>query len=225
MKTVTTETTLYTFDELEQDAQQKALENWERMQWDDFSYYLEHFTDADNWPAVLEAIGFTVNSRPVQTLGGKTRYEPTFHYNFGWGPEFVSFDGGWDAAHFDPAAVEALKQDRPTDTRLHAILDDAHSCWTVASSGDHYLVKDETDRRSWAVKLVCRAQDDDGNDIPSDDVSDMILSLCFSLDSWMTLQVNEEMKYQTGAEALAEWAQSQSEEGDGCIFTEDGETN
>jgi len=222
MQKKTVEYELFSFDELESDAQDRARENWYQRQMDDFEFHMECFVDPDNWPTILKALGFTQNTRRAVLMSGRTVHKPDFQYSFGGGPEFVSFDGTWMPDDFDRDAVEEIRKDRPTDTRLHSILDDAHQLWVVAGQGDLYTIKGETDRRGWDVELEERAQDDDGETIESDDVSHNLLSLCHDLDVWMTRQVNDELKYQTSDEALTEWA---NREGDGgCIFLSNGET-
>ncbi len=222
MKKITVEHELFSYDELEDAAQENAGANWYRRAWDDFEFHMEVYVE--DWPEVLKALGFTQNTTRVPLMSGKMRTKPDFHCSFGGGPEYVSFDGTWMARDYNRTAVEALKQDRATDKALHEILDDMYNVWVQAGQDDLYTIKGETDRRGWVVDLEERAQDDDGEELESEDVSDRLLSLCHDLDSWMTKQVNSEMDYQTGLEALKEWATSETEDSSGCVFLANGET-
>lgn len=100
----TKEYTIYTFEELSDDAKEKARE-W-------FRQYV--FTDSNDWEHVYEdaatvgeLIGIDLRQRRVETIGGSIRYEPAIFFSGFWSQgDGACFEGDYT---YKKGALKALK--------------------------------------------------------------------------------------------------------------------
>jgi len=114
-RTRVTEETLYKFDELEEEAKEKARE-WYRglIEADEYSEYV--YEDA---ATIAELMGLDIRTRPVKLMGGGTRYEPCIYWSgFSSQGDGACFEGTWT---YKPGSLERVKGHAPLDERLHAI--------------------------------------------------------------------------------------------------------
>lgn len=89
----TIETTIYQFDELSDDAKQRARA-WYREASADDSFWSEHVID--DAATACERMGFNVRQRPVKLMGGGTRLEPAIYFSGFWSQgDGACFEGSW----------------------------------------------------------------------------------------------------------------------------------
>lgn len=115
MRTRATEEILYKFDELDEEAKEKARE-WYRglIEADEYSEYV--YEDAATIAALM---GLDIRTRPVKLMGGDTRYEPCIWWSgFSSQGDGACFEGRWE---YKPGSLERVKEHAPLDERLHAI--------------------------------------------------------------------------------------------------------
>ena len=112
-------TKVYTFNELSDQAKEKARE-WYRHTLSSDDYYAEcTIKDADTIAALF---GLAIDRHDVRLVGGKTRQDPSIWWQLGYGQgDGASFDGVYT---YKKDALEAVKAYAPTDARLHAIVED-----------------------------------------------------------------------------------------------------
>lgn len=117
-RTRVTEETLYKFDELEEEAKEKARE-WFRglIEADE---YTEHvYEDAATIAALM---GLDIRTRPVKLMNGGARYDPCIYWSgFSSQGDGACFEGRWE---YKADALEKVREHAPLDERLHAIAAD-----------------------------------------------------------------------------------------------------
>jgi hypothetical protein len=113
-------TTVYTFAELTAQAQAKVRD---RLRETEAQHWSGDDTIEDCRPT-LETIGIAFNQLPTRTAGGKptTRTEPDIAWSgFSSQGDGASFAGFYK---YNPAALDAIRADRPTDDTLIGIVED-----------------------------------------------------------------------------------------------------
>lgn len=115
------ETTVYEFDELSDKAKEKARDWWRALEMQD----CDLSTTVDDCIELLESVGFTLKTRAVSYVGrggpSITKQEPCFFYSgFGSQGDGASFAAKYD---FVPGFARAVKKERPTNDRLHRLVD------------------------------------------------------------------------------------------------------
>jgi hypothetical protein len=112
----TREILIYTFDELNDRAKEKAREWWRSCRdSNDFECVIE---DAVR---MLGILGFDVQTHAVQLMGGGTRQDPTIYWQVG----YRQSDGAWIHARYAYAkgAHVKIRKEAPTDATLHDAAD------------------------------------------------------------------------------------------------------
>lgn len=113
-----TEKTLFTFDELSDEAKEKAREWWrecEAQDWRGAEFVIE---DAKE---VARILGIEFDTRPVKLMGGGTRHDPIVYYSGFWSQgDGACFEGSYSYAK---GASKAIREYAPQDRTLHAIAD------------------------------------------------------------------------------------------------------
>jgi hypothetical protein len=133
----TIEMSLYTFDELSEEAKETARD-WYRegeVFGDDVDY--EHFETA------AKILGIEFESREVKLMNGKSRYESDIKWTgFSSQGDGASFTGTYSPKH----SSIAIREEFPTDETLHAIADalTAFHCRYVLLNGS----------RDWSAKIT-----------------------------------------------------------------------
>jgi hypothetical protein len=127
----TIETTVYQFDELSDAAKGKARD-WYREASAGDSYFSEYVID--DLVQVAALMGIDIDSRGVNTVGGKTRQEPCVYWS--------GFSSQGDGACFEArlaykaGCVAAVKSYAPQDEKLHAIA----AAWAAAQKRHFYKI-------------------------------------------------------------------------------------
>ncbi len=114
MKTISID--VYQFDELSDEAKQRARE-WYR---EGIGYAFEaNFEPAETAARIL---GITFDTRDIPLMNGKTRQESNILYS-GWGcqGDGASFTGSY---RYAKGSSKAIRAEFPTDTELHSIADE-----------------------------------------------------------------------------------------------------
>ena len=111
------ETTVYTIDELSDEAKDAARCRYRRHglhdEWYDFVY--------EDFEAICRILGVTLATRPVRLYGGGTREKPQiFHSGFSSQGDGASYEGWWSHAR---GSRKAIREYAPKDGELHRIAD------------------------------------------------------------------------------------------------------
>lgn len=212
-RTRVTEETLYKFDELSDEAKDKAREWYrEASSYDDFHEYV--YEDAATIGAIM---GLDIRQRPVKTMGGTTRYEPSILYTGFWSQgDGACFEGRWE---YKPDALEKVKEYAPLDERLHAVAADfanekVKGCWAEAKHRGRYCHEYSMD-----IDGGKRPVDEDEFDeyeLPVEQY-EHIKEMFADFARWIYKMLEAEYDYQNSNERVDENIQCNDYE-----FTEDG---
>lgn len=114
MRTETTTRNLYKFEELSDDAKEKAREWWRNGEQFDPDYVYE---DA---AAIAELFGLDIRTRPVKLMNNTTRYDPCIYYSGFWSQgDGACFEGSY---RYKKGGLKAVKDYAPKDEELHNIV-------------------------------------------------------------------------------------------------------
>lgn len=209
MKVVTTETKLFSFDELSEDAKLKALESESQAQAENFEpdYIYE---DAKT---IGELIGIQFDIRSKNNP--KSPDVPCIYYRgFSSQGDGACFEGSYK---YNPGSVKAIKSHAPNDKTLHGIVERLQAIQKkhfyklrakCKHSGHYY--------HSGCMQVEVYHYDDQYRDIG--DSEEEIRQELREFAEWIYSQLEKEYDYQTGKENCTERLRDEGE-----IFTEEGE--
>lgn len=110
------EKTLFTFDELDDAAKDKARDWWRE------SAKQDDLLDRDDFETVAKILGVEFDARPVKLMGGGTRYESKIYFSgFSSQGDGACFEGTYSYAK---QCSKKIRKHAPQDQRLHKIADD-----------------------------------------------------------------------------------------------------
>src|SRR5205809_4336111 len=145
----TIETTVYTFDELSEDAKEKARD-WFREGNLDNDWWDYIYEDADRVAAIL---GIEISRKTIKLMGGSTRQEPEIWFQgFHTQGSGSSFAGVYRHAK---GSVKKIKSYAPQDKELHSIaerllVEQKATCYTI--------VADIESVRDTSIRVTCNAE-------------------------------------------------------------------
>ena len=132
---------IFTYDELSDEAKERARDWWRSLEADDFDPSLA----MEDAIAAARILGIEISTRAVKLYGGGTRQEP----NIWWRGFWSQGDGACFEGHYSyvKGAAKRIREFAPTDTALHAIADELQRVQrgafyrliaSVTHSGCHY---------------------------------------------------------------------------------------
>lgn len=165
------------YDALTPEAQERALQCVREMEQQDWSaeYYLSDIA------CVLHQLGFNVSTRTVKTYGGRKFEESDFSWSLGYcQDDGFTFKGTWTASNMDAAK---LLEDRPTNTKLHAIVGRLMAIAIVRPEGHCCIGNNTYGSRSMTCMAECPDQiDEDEPAFMSDELigtmDDILKDIC-----------------------------------------------
>ena len=192
------ETTVYTIDELLDEAKENAR-CWYRRQglhdeWYDFVY--------EDFGTICRILGVTLATTPVQLYGGGIRDKPQiFWAGFASQGDGASFAGRYSYAR---GGATAIRAHAPRDTELHRIADELRAVqrknfWQVHASirqSGRYCheycmaIEVERDSPTWQP--------------PTDGAEDTVIEALRDLARWLYHQLRSEYEHQTSDEVVDE---------------------
>lgn len=112
----TIQTTVYTFEELSEQAKEKARE-WYRSGAFDYDWFDFVYEDA---ATIAEMFGLDICTQRVQLKDGSHRYDPSIFFSGFWSQgDGACFAGSYQ---YKKGALKAVRQHAPNDKRLHEIV-------------------------------------------------------------------------------------------------------
>jgi hypothetical protein len=124
----TIETTVYTFDELDDDAKEKARD-WYRDGFDGETYWAE--TVVDEAARDIEACGVELDTHRVPLMGGGVRYDPTIYWSLGGYDAGATFTGRVTLAEW----MRSQKIAGRYRTLYNAAVGHGVACWIERNDG------------------------------------------------------------------------------------------
>lgn len=190
--------TVYTFDELDDHAKERAREWWRTAENSDFDtdYIIE---DAQRMATIL---GIEFDTKPVKLMGGGTRTDPVVYWSgFSSQGDGACFEGSYSYAK---GAAKAIRAEAPQDVRLHQIADDLQAAQRKAfyrltahckHSGHYY--------HSGCMRVSVFYQDDEWRDLPEGS-EDAITEALRDFANWIYSQLEQEYEYRMSDENVDE---------------------
>jgi hypothetical protein len=202
--------TTYQFDELDDDAKERAREWWREGAFDDDWWYETTFEDFEQ---ICKLIGVELQTHPVQLMGGGSRQKPSIWFSgFCYQGDGACFEG-WYA--YEKGAAKKIREYAPLDTELHRIVDDLQSLQrrhfyqltaTITHSGRY--------NHAWSVTIDVRRGDDYVPEKVEEDLAESLRDLM----NWLYRALEREWDYQNSDEVVDETIRANEYE-----FTEEGE--
>lgn len=120
MRTETTTRELYTFDELSDEAKEKARENLRRIELESGDIFWSEGVIEDA-ATIADILGIELTTRTVKLMNGSTRQEPMIYWNLGYSQgDGAGFSGRY---RYAKGSTKAIRKHAPQDEELHRIAD------------------------------------------------------------------------------------------------------
>jgi len=211
MRTETVERALFKFEELSDEAKEKARDWWREGD-DSFDFDAEYvYEDASRMGKLM---GIDLDAKPVKLMSGKTRYDPCIYYSgFSSQGDGACFEGTY---RYQKGGVKAIKAEC-NDPELIRIAEQLqkvqrqyfYKLRATASHRGHYY-------HSGCMSVEVYHYDDDYRDLGS--AEDDITQLLRDFADWIYNQLENAYEYRMSDEAVDETIIANEYE-----FTEDGE--
>ena len=188
MRTITIKKDVYTFNELDYEAKQRAIQELSQDVYYDCCY--------EDFVRMGGILGIEIDTHPVKLMNGKTRHEPSIWWSgFYSQGDGLSFDGTYRYAR---GAVKAMKAET-NDAELIRI---AQELQAVQRKHFYRLEASiKSDGHNW-TKVSVEDREDNWRDIR--DAESEITELMRDFASWMYRCLKKEYEYQTSEEAIVE---------------------
>lgn len=198
--------TLYTFDELSDDAKDQAR-GWWREDSDAFEWSAD--TVIEDAATVADLFGLDINNKPVKLMGGGTRYDPEVYYDLGRA-SYAAFTGTY---RYKAGALKAVKDWCSSDTDLHQIVE---SLQRAQQKQFYKLIAYCTYHHYYGFRVEVFHEDDNYRDISNaeDDIKEALKDFAH----WLFKRLQEEYEWTFSDENVDESIIANE-----YTFTEDGE--
>jgi hypothetical protein len=202
-------TTVYQFDELSDEAKERAREWWREATAGDNDFAESVIDDA---ATIADLLGIDLRTRRVNLMGGGTRMEPAIWWSLGGGDSGASFDGTYQ---YRAGSVRDIMQHAPEDAELHRI---AHELQSAQRPYFYKLSADiRSNNRSYPHVDVFVTDDRTGYDA-EDAAAERIVDAMRDFAHWIYRALVREYEYQFSDECVDDNLRANEYE-----FTEDGE--
>lgn len=194
MRTITTEKTVYSFNELSESAKENARD-WYRNGNLDYDWWQFVYDDAVTIGAIL---GIEIGDRPVRVMNGKTWYKPDICFQgFYSQGDNSSFSGSYSYAK---GIKKTIRSHAPQDTELHRIADELQAL----QSRCFYAVSARIDH-GYRYGIIVSVDYDPPNyqSLPGD-VEQEIEDLLKDFNSWIFSRLESEYEYLNSDQAVDE---------------------
>lgn len=211
MRTVTTTKTVYLFGELDEKAQEKAIERESMAQGEMF----DHECTYEDAATIGEVLGIDLRTQPRKLRNGETRYDPNIYYSgFSSQGDGACFEGSY---RYAKGSCKAIRAYAPEDKELHRIADELfelqrrffYRLSATTRQRGHY-------NHSGCMEVEVRYGDGDYNDdraLPEDELARLLRDFA----DWIYKRLNDEYDYVTSEETCRAYLTESDDE-----FTEDG---
>lgn len=192
------EYTVFEYDELSDEAKQKAREWYADLVFSDSCDWEFVYEDAERCAAIL---GIDIDQRSFKTMGGGTGSEPRIYFSgFCSQGDGACFEGTY---RYAKGATKKIREHAPQDRELHRIADTLQA---VQSRHFYKLEASMTHRgrysHSGCMSVSVEHRDDRYRDIG--DAEDDITQLMRDFADWIYSRLEDEHDYQTSDEAVEE---------------------
>ena len=192
------ETLVYSFDELDERARERARD-WYRQASADDDWHEFVFEDFER---VCEILGIDLATRSIRLYGGGTREKPCIWFSgFASQGDGACFEGSYS---YRKGAARAIRAYAPTDERLAAIADQLQ---LIQRQNLYALEVRITHRgRYYHEHSIAVSVERASNNFqpPTSDAEDIVAEALRDLARWLYSQLEREYKYQISNEVVGE---------------------
>jgi len=199
---------VFKFDELDDDAKERAREWWRGLEAQDF----DPDSVIEDFDRIGEILGLSLCQVPVRLMGGGVRYESDIAYSLAYSQgDGASFRGDYA---YKAGAPKAIREYAPQDKALHAIADNLQK----AQRPYFYRLKAATapGRSAHSASMTVDVVDHNG-DAVTDSAEDNIKSELRDLADWLFARIRDEYEYTMSEENVDEAIRANEYE-----FTQEG---
>lgn len=206
----TIETTVYTFDELDERARERARDWYRQTADQDFSDFGAESV-IDDAVRMAEIIGIEIETRPVQLMNGKRRQDPVIYWRGFWSQgDGASFEGRY---RYRKGALAKLLQEAPAthdgkpiegNTDLHEI---ARTLQAVQRR--HFYRLEATIRRSryagnsvHEMSVSIDVEDREGERVVPEDDQEAVADALRDFMRWIYRGLEQEWEYRNSDEVV-----------------------
>jgi hypothetical protein len=192
------ETTVYTFEELDERAQERARD-WYRQAsaHDDW-----HVTVFEDFERICEILGVDLATRPVRLFGGGTRTKPCIWFSgFSSQGDGACFEGSYS---YRKGASRAIRAYAPRDARLAAIADQLQH---IQRKNLYALEARLTHRGRYYHEYsmgISVERNSDRDQLPTADAEEGVSEALRDLARWLYRQLEQEYDHQMSNEVVDE---------------------
>lgn len=183
------ETTVYQFDELADEAKERAR-SWFREGRDstDLEFVVEDFG------RVCDLLGISLDTHEVRLMGGGVRYDPNVWYQLGYTQsDFAAFDGSYS---YRTRSAKKVREYAPQDDKLHRIADALQ-----AVQARYAYALQATVKHHHYYRLTVEVQSAHGREVTDTDESE-IKEAIRDLAAWLYDLLRQEDEYHDADEQV-----------------------
>ena len=196
MRTETNE--IFTYDELSDEAKERARDWWRSLD----AYDFDPSSVMDDAINAARILGIEISTHAVKLYGGGTRQEPNIRWSgFGSRGAGACFEGYYSYAK---GAAKRIREFAPTDTALHAIADELQRVQrgafyrlsaSVTHSGRHY--------HEYGMRIDVEDNADQYRDLP-EGAEDGIREALLGFMRWIYRRLEDEYEFALSDENVEE---------------------
>lgn len=193
----TIETAVYKFNELSDEAKQRAIECY-RNGYEFFDDFVR-----EDAACIAEILGIDLLTRPVKLMGGSTRYDPCIYYSGFWSQgDGACFEGAY---RYKKGALQKLKAHIGNQSKGDKeLLRIAETLQRIQSKYFYKLTATMEHRghyyHSGCMRVNVEHADDTYREIPEDEITQCMRDFA----DWIYDQLENEYEYQNSDKAITE---------------------
>lgn len=203
---------VYTFDELSEEAQEKALE-WYREGYLDFEWYDALY---DDFTEICKLLGVAIATRTTRHMtkdGGFTTESPRIYFSgFSSQGDGACYEGYY---RYAKGSANKIRECAPRATELHRIADELYRAQRLAAFG-LYATISHNYRYYFSRSMSIDVEHEKGYTF-SNEAEEMLKEALYDLGDWLYKTLEEEHEWLIGDENLRESIMANDHE-----FTESG---
>lgn len=204
----TIQTQIYTYDELDERAKEKARDWYRRASEGDNDFADSIIDDAGR---IADILGVEFSTRTVRLMGGSTRQDPCVYWSLGYSQgDYASFAGQY---RYSKGAAKRIREYAPQDKTLHRI---AAELQAAQSRNFYRLVATIQDTNHGGMRSEVCDGENEYRDIG--DAESEVRDALRAFADWIYESIRKEHEYQNSDETIAENIAANEYE-----FTADGE--
>jgi hypothetical protein len=188
------EVTVYTFDELDESAKERARDWYRSWNFDDW-YWSESVVEG--FATICEKLGLDIKQKTVRLMGGGTRKEPSVYWDGLNGRYSTGFEGDYAYAK---NSVKAVKEYAPQDEELH----DIASKLQAIQRKNFYQLTARIELNNWNNMLFSVERDSPAYQDLSEGAEEALQECLYDFAHWLERSLRDEYEYHMSNEVVDE---------------------